>query len=237
MVIYETVNLINGKKYIGKDSKNNPNYLGSGKYLKAAIVKYGKNNFRKHILERCTSLEELNIREVYWLQLLGCKESREYYNATDTVTPCRVGVPLSEDHKSKISLSSKGKKMPPRSEDTIRKQVTSKIQNRTNKHSEDTKRKISQANLGKSKTEQHRRAMSECRKGKKTVPCSEEKKRRISDKQRKKPVLRIDRETGEVIQRYESIREVGVFGYNPNAVQNVLKGTARISGGFIWKYA
>ena len=27
MVIYMTTNLINGKKYIGRDSKNNPKYL------------------------------------------------------------------------------------------------------------------------------------------------------------------------------------------------------------------
>ena len=34
MIIYKTINLITGKIYIGQDSKNNPNYLGSGKYIK-----------------------------------------------------------------------------------------------------------------------------------------------------------------------------------------------------------
>ena len=41
MIIYKTTNLINGKFYIGKDSKNDPNYLGSGKILKKAFKKYG----------------------------------------------------------------------------------------------------------------------------------------------------------------------------------------------------
>ncbi len=42
MIIYITTNLLNGKKYIGKDEKNNPSYLGSGKLLKLAINKHGK---------------------------------------------------------------------------------------------------------------------------------------------------------------------------------------------------
>ena len=40
MVIYKTTNLVNGKQYIGKDTKNNPTYLGSGTFLKKAIQKY-----------------------------------------------------------------------------------------------------------------------------------------------------------------------------------------------------
>ena len=46
MIIYKTTNLVNGKIYIGKDSKNNPNYLGSGNLLKKALIKYGKENFK-----------------------------------------------------------------------------------------------------------------------------------------------------------------------------------------------
>ena len=41
MVIYLTINKINGKKYLGKDVRNNPKYLGSGFDLKKAIEKYG----------------------------------------------------------------------------------------------------------------------------------------------------------------------------------------------------
>jgi len=53
--IYKTTNLINGKFYIGKRSTSlydnwyDDPYIGSGKLLKAAIKKYGKQSFIKNI--------------------------------------------------------------------------------------------------------------------------------------------------------------------------------------------
>lgn len=81
MIIYKTTNLINGKFYVGKDAKNNPNYLGSGKALKHAINKYGKENFKKEILEVCSSLTELDEREKFWINELNALN--EGYNMTE----------------------------------------------------------------------------------------------------------------------------------------------------------
>ena len=67
MVIYLTTNLVNGKKYLGKDTKNLPSYLGSGIFLKQAIEKYGKNNFKKEIIEHCNDENHLKEREEYLL--------------------------------------------------------------------------------------------------------------------------------------------------------------------------
>jgi group I intron endonuclease len=67
MIIYKTTNLINGKIYIGKDMHNNQNYLGSGKILKQAIQKYGKENFKKEIVEECQDEKLWLEREIYWI--------------------------------------------------------------------------------------------------------------------------------------------------------------------------
>ena len=80
MVIYMTTNLINGKKYIGRDCNNNPNYLGSGFLLKRAIKKQGKRNFKKQILEICSSNEELIQREEYWLNYYDVANRDDFYN-------------------------------------------------------------------------------------------------------------------------------------------------------------
>ena len=68
--IYETTNLVNGNKYIGQHRTKNINdsYLGSGIILKRAIVKYGRDNFKREILEFCSNAKELSEREVYWVK-------------------------------------------------------------------------------------------------------------------------------------------------------------------------
>jgi len=39
MIVYKTINKINGKLYIGQDVNNDPNYFGSGILLNKAIKK------------------------------------------------------------------------------------------------------------------------------------------------------------------------------------------------------
>ena len=58
--IYQTTNNVNGKIYIGVHSTSDihDSYLGSGKNLKRAIKKHGKENFKKEILHIVDSIEE-----------------------------------------------------------------------------------------------------------------------------------------------------------------------------------
>ncbi|MDD2285627.1 MAG: GIY-YIG nuclease family protein [Paludibacter sp.] len=67
--IYITTNMINGKKYIGqkKYMKHWENYLGSGVILRNAINKYGRDNFKREIIEDCITKEDLDRKEKYWI--------------------------------------------------------------------------------------------------------------------------------------------------------------------------
>lgn len=80
MIIYKTTNLINGKIYVGKDKRNLDSYLGSGLILKYAIEKYGRENFKKEILEKCDSNDLLCEREIYWIKELNATDKNVGYN-------------------------------------------------------------------------------------------------------------------------------------------------------------
>ena len=83
MIIYKTTNAINGKIYVGQDKNDNPNYYGSGKLLQKAIKKYGKENFKKEILEICENESHLNDREVFWIKKLKSTDKHIGYNISD----------------------------------------------------------------------------------------------------------------------------------------------------------
>ncbi len=110
MIVYMTTNLINGKKYIGRDSWNKYNYLGSGKALVKAIKKYGKENFKKEILEECRSIEHLCERELYWQQYYDVVNNPQFYNMIISSSGAEKGKKLSDDTKKLISDKGKGKK-------------------------------------------------------------------------------------------------------------------------------
>lgn len=81
MQVYLTQNKINKKKYIGKDSKSDPNYLGSGTLILKAIKKYGRNAFEKIILkDNIETAEELNYWEKYYIDFFNAVLDKTYYN-------------------------------------------------------------------------------------------------------------------------------------------------------------
>jgi molecular chaperone GrpE (heat shock protein) len=57
---YKTTNIINEKFYYGVHSsdKDNDNYLGSGKLLLKAIKKYGRENFKREIIQFFDSFDD-----------------------------------------------------------------------------------------------------------------------------------------------------------------------------------
>jgi group I intron endonuclease len=81
-LVYEIKNNINGKSYVGQYSGLSfEKYFGSGKLIKLAIKKYGLENFSKTILEECSNKDELNEKEIFWIDKL--KTIANGYNLTE----------------------------------------------------------------------------------------------------------------------------------------------------------
>lgn len=154
--IYETTNLVNGKKYIGKltSSKFVPSYLGSGKILNYAIRKYGRDKFSVHVIEEVEgNLQTLNEREKFWISYYSAVESDQYYNIKPGGDGGRgSGWHHSEETKRKFSEMQRngrgwmnGRK---HSDETKRKMSKSRTGNTYwtgHHHSEETKKKMSEA--------------------------------------------------------------------------------------------
>ena len=102
--IYKTTNLINNKIYIGKrvKSKFDINYYGSGKILKLAFAKYGKENFICEALEWCTCANELNSKERYWIELLDARNPSIGYNIANGGNGGDIYHTLSVEHQTEI---------------------------------------------------------------------------------------------------------------------------------------
>lgn len=156
MVIYKTTNLINGKIYVGQDTKNNPNYLGSGKILKFALKKYGIENFKKEILEECLTLDELNELEKYWINKFNSTDNNIGYNLSfGGQSGWMHGVKHSDETKLNYSLNRKGKLLGEKNgmfgkhhTEESKKKLHDKMLGNKNpfygkKHSEETKNKLS----------------------------------------------------------------------------------------------
>jgi group I intron endonuclease len=116
MVVYITTNLINGKKYIGSDSNNNPSYYGSGVSLIKSIKKYGKENFKKEILAETDDYSLMRELEEYYIYYYSASKSPLFYNRSDKGVGqgCgdmhwNYGKTLSKNTKDKKSKSMKGK--------------------------------------------------------------------------------------------------------------------------------
>lgn len=99
--VYETTNLVNGKKYRGihKTTNLDDGYIGSGIALNNAIGKYGKENFTREIFEFCNSYDELLEREKVYVDEDWVRDHSNYNLKTGGQSS---GI-LSDESKQRIS--------------------------------------------------------------------------------------------------------------------------------------
>lgn len=150
-IVYKTTNVVNNKIYIGVHSTEDieDGYLGSGKLLHKAIVKYGKSNFTREIIKLCDSRDEalelerllvdkefLKREDVYNLVIGGPRGNHNYSTSEETkkkISEANKGKPVSEETKRKISETLTGRPSPQKG----------------TKHSDESKAKMSLASKGR----------------------------------------------------------------------------------------
>ena len=175
--IYLIVNKVNFKTYVGqrKSNKkwNEDPYMGSGKLIKLAQKKYGIENFEKFLVQYCSTKEEADAAEKFWIAEYRSRGKAQYNIADGGHGGCgNKGKKFSEETKRKMSEAKKGR---PRSEETKKK--LSEV-HKGKKLSEEWKMKISEAGKGRPRSEETKKKISETLKGK---HYSEETKKKMSE--------------------------------------------------------
>ena len=107
--------------------------------------------------------------------------------------------------------------------------------------SEETKRKIGDANKGKKLTDEHKQKLIQAHKGSKHT---EETKRKISQSHMKQTIQNFDSvclsqydKSGILLSTYNNVREAQkATKISVNAIDNCLCGRSKSAGGFIWRY-
>ena len=155
--------------------------------------------------------------------MVNCKTNREDTAIAKAVAFAlskvdKMKIPMSEEHRRKISESMTGHHPSEETRNRMSKSKTGKKSNFYGKHfSEEAKKRMSEALTGRVFTEEHRKKIRE------NNPSS-------------KPVLQFSK-TGDLIAEYPSIMEAErQTGCNPSHICKCCKGTRKSAGGFIWKY-
>lgn len=164
--IYCIRNKITDKKYIGKTIEifqkrwfNHRSFLRGNKhpnvYMQREWNKYGEDNFEFLIIEQFDiairneyNYDELN-RKICELEIYYIKKYNTYKNGYNMTTGGEgtCGIIITEKHKKAIAEKNR-------------------INMTGRKHSEETKKKMSESHKGYIKTEEHRKHLSEALKGK-----------------------------------------------------------------------
>lgn len=174
--LYKITNLTNGKMYIGQHVTDNleDGYMGSGVLIRRALKKYGEANFRKEWIMFCDDQWELDYWESAFVDdtWIGRSDTYNLRCGGD-----RGGV--SEETKRRMSESAKNR--PPITMETRMKMARCGVEHHNfGKHlSEETKRKIGNANRNHHHSDEVRKRMSKSHTG---IKFSDERKRKISEK-------------------------------------------------------
>lgn len=271
--VYGWRNIHTDEWYIGQTSQPMKyRSKGSGQGYKSntkfweAIQKYGWESFEQNILRLCTSKEEADYWEKYFIQKYDSVGHGYNMALGGQGTP---GVQLSDERKEKISNSLKGKRV---GEDNpnygrhLSEEHKEKLRqaNLGKNLSEETKQKISAVLLGRKRpprSDEWRRNQSKSHLGKpawnkgktncysdeaikkmseakKGIPLSEEHRKKLSESSTSKKAVCMLNTDGVLLKVYSSIVEArddtGILAQN---ISSCCRGERKSAGGYLWRYS
>lgn len=118
MIVYRITNTVNGMSYVGQTIQRLSDRLSYHRrtartHLGRAIRKYGWGNFFVEVLQECSSVDDLNAAEVFWIETLLTLHPNGYNHAFGGGNRS-----LTEEHRKKIGDAQRGRKQ---SEETRRR--------------------------------------------------------------------------------------------------------------------
>lgn len=215
MYIYKVTNKINGKLYIGQtiqtiERRWRSHCLNKRKVgISGAIKKYGAENFTIEVIDSASSRDELNAKEIFWIEFLNTMSPNGY----NLNSGGNDHVKISDETRERLRESMSGERAP-----WYGKHLT-----------EETRKKLSESHKGKPGYWTNKRRDTETiakmrsnRIGK-TVGATHCQSMRV-----------LCVETGVI---YDSIGESArLCGISRTGVINALKGRAKTAGSYHWKY-
>lgn len=217
--VYQHVNKINSKRYIGITSQfpvtlrwgiNGKNYSSKTRFG-AAILKYGWDNFEHLIIAENLTGEEAEALEIKLIAKYKTQDKRFGYNLLEGGNTPKI----TEEIRQKMSKSMMGNK-----------NGLGKV------CSEEKKRKISEAQIGKEVPLDVRLKQAAAAKRRGGHSFTEEQKKKISDSHKKRAIYCIELDT-----YYESIQACGkALGIPATSICAVVKGRHKSTKGLHFIY-
>lgn len=227
-IIYKTVNLINHKIYVGSTlNPLNEKYLGSGILILRAIKKYGRENFKRVVIEEC-EIDNKQQRESFWIETLKSYDRTIGYNIS------RSGVgpdkPYTELRKERIKKSLTGLKRTPEQCNNISKGKIGK------KLSPEHIKKISVAHKGHKWSDEQRKNISEKRKGKKILnPRKGIRLKHFKETREDFVVIQKDK-NGNFVKEWENLLQIKLnTQWRISYIEDAIRGVRKSAYKFRWK--
>ena len=210
----------NGKMYVGITKMRPKRRWDCGRgykeneYFSHAIAKYGWDNFKHEILLEGLTVDEASLAEKIFIGYWDLTNRNKGYNLESGGV---ANWEITEETRRKISEAQIGRKA-----------------------SDETKRKMSEAQKKVWEDEDYREYMSQLRKGR-VFSDKHKNNLSIANNYRKRPVLQIDKDSGEIINYFDCMISAAKYLSLPNPrkhhIGDCCSGERSIAYGFRWEYA